>query len=141
MITSFTVAHSVTLCAAGLGMISAPSAWIEPAIALSVAWVGLENLVAPAGPRRVATTFAVGLLHGFGFAGMLAELGLPAEARWVGLGAFNLGVEVGQLALAAVALPALLWLRRQPTWDLRFTRLASAALVAVGLLWFGERVW
>jgi len=110
-ITAFTLAHSITLALSALGVFALPAAAVEPLIALSVMWVILAHL--RSGPGRAHAwipAFAFGLLHGFGFAGVLGEIGLPQEARLSGLLGFNLGVEAGQLAFvlpaAALALAA-----------------------------------
>ncbi len=140
VVTGFTVAHSLTLSAAALGWIAVPGWIVEPAIAASIAYVGLENLWRPAPRRRLAVTFGLGLVHGFGFAGMLAELGLPRDALALALVCFNGGVELGQAAVAALALPALLWLRRFPSWEARAVPAASIGVAAMGAYWFVERV-
>lgn len=141
VVTGFTLAHSLTLSLAALGVFSLPGSFVEPAIALSVAWVGLENRWNPPPGRRLALTFALGLIHGFGFAGLLAELGLPVEHRALALVSFNVGVELGQLALVALALPVLLALRRREGWVERGVPAISLGLVAIGLFWFAERVF
>lgn len=110
-ITAFTLAHSITLAISALGVFALPPGLVEPAIALSVMWVILAHLRAGAARARAwIPAFAFGLLHGFGFAGVLGEIGLPQEARLGGLLGFNLGVEAGQLAfvlpVAALALAA-----------------------------------
>lgn len=140
VVTGFTVAHSITLSLAALGLVSLPSRVVEPAIAASIAWVGVENFFSPGTRRRVATTFLLGLVHGFGFAGLLAELGLPRDALVVALAAFNGGVELGQAAVVAVVLPALLWLRRYPWWSTRAVPAASALVAAFGVGWLVERL-
>lgn len=146
LITGFTVGHSATLIAAALGLVSLPGSLIEPAIALSVAYVGIENIViarrtdqATKGPdRRWLLAFAFGLLHGFGFSGVLSELGLPAEGLLASLLSFNLGVELGQIAVVAVAFPLVLLLRR--VWGLKAMIPLSGLVAVVGILWFFERV-
>ncbi|MBL9202016.1 MAG: HupE/UreJ family protein, partial [Opitutaceae bacterium] len=111
IITSFTVAHSLTLALAALEVLSLPARLVEPVIAASIVYVGVENLLRRgAEPRgRWALTFAFGLVHGFGFAGVLRELGLGAGGQGIALPllTFNLGVEAGQIAIAAVVLPLL----------------------------------
>ncbi len=140
IVTGFTVAHSITLSAAALGLVSLPSALVEPAIAASIAYVGVENFWRPAPKRRVAVTFLLGLIHGFGFAGMLAELGLPTDALALALVCFNGGVELGQAAVVAVTLPLLLWMRRWSWWEARAVPLASVGVTLAGVYWFVERV-
>lgn len=142
IVTSFTVAHSITLIYAALRPGTFVVDWVEPAIALSVAFVGFENLW-PRVPRcRWMLTFAFGLVHGFGFASVLQEIGLPRSGLVRSLLAFNLGVELGQVAVVSAALPILLWLAtRDP---LRFERWilrgCSLGLGAAGLTWFALRV-
>lgn len=141
IVTGFTVAHSITLSAAALGLVSLPASLVEPAIAASIAYVGVENFWKPPPKRRVAVTFLLGLIHGFGFAGMLAELGLPRDALALALVAFNGGVEVGQAVIAAVTLPLLLWMRRFGWWEARAVPAASVAVTLAGLYWLVERVF
>ena len=139
IITGFTVAHSITLSLAALGWVHIPPAIVEPAIALSIAFVGIENLWRPPAKRRVVVTFLLGLIHGFGFAGLLIELGLPGDALALALVSFNGGVELGQAAVVAVAMPILLALRRLPGWE-RAVPVISVMVALVGLGWFVERV-
>ncbi|MDP2317008.1 MAG: HupE/UreJ family protein [Pseudomonadota bacterium] len=140
IVTGFTVAHSITLSAAALGLVSLPSGVVEPAIAASIAYVGIENFWKPAPKRRVAVTFLLGLVHGFGFAGILAELGLPRDALTIALVCFNGGVELGQAAVVALALPLLLWMRRWSWWEARAVPAASVFVTLAGLYWLVERV-
>lgn len=140
VVTGFTVAHSITLSVAALGWFTLPPNLVEPAIAASIAYVGIENFWKPAGTRRVAITFMLGLIHGFGFAGLLAELGLPQRALAVALVAFNGGVEVGQAVIVAVLLPILLWLRRFPAWEARGVPVLSAGVALAGVFWLVQRV-
>lgn len=145
IVTAFTVAHSLTLAAATLGWVTLSGAFVEPAIAASIVYVGVENLARKgAEPHgRCLLTFAFGLVHGFGFAGMLAELGVGADGRGVAvpLLAFNLGVELGQLAIAAVVLPLLALARRSPAVERWLTPVASAGIALAGAWWLVERVW
>ncbi len=140
IVTGFTVAHSITLSAAALGLVTLPPAFVEPAIAASIAYVGIENFWRPAPKRRVAVTFLLGLVHGFGFAGMLAELGLPRDALTVALLCFNGGVELGQGAVVLVTLPLLLWMRRWPWWEARAVPVASVGVTLAGMYWLVERL-
>lgn len=153
IVTSFTVAHSVTLALAALGLFAPPPRLIEPLIAASIVFVALENLWAlraRAGDRpelaaralghRWMVTFAFGLVHGFGFAGALRELHLPRAELAASLVSFNLGVEVGQVAIVAVALPLLALLRRKPWFATAGLRALSAAVGAAGLFWLVQRV-
>jgi hydrogenase/urease accessory protein HupE len=134
IVTSFTVAHSITLVGAGLGAFSLPSAIVEPAIALTILYVGLENFFIKKPSRRWVLTFALGLIHGFGFAGLLAEIGLPKTGTVPALLSFNVGVEVGQLAMVAVVVPALTALRADTvSTRARVAILTGAALAAAAL--------
>ena len=113
--------------------------FIEPAIALSIAYVGIENFLVQDAARRWRITFPFGLLHGFGFAGALREIDLPKSRIPSALVAFNLGVEAGQLAALVVALPLVLWVTKRHT-NVRITRGLSACVALAGLVWFVARV-
>ncbi len=110
-VTAFTLAHTLTLALSSYGVVSLPSRLVEPLIALSIVYVGVENAVSPRlRPSRLVLVFAFGLLHGLGFAGVLAEMGLPDRHHLLALLAFNVGVELGQLAVIALVAGALaLW--------------------------------
>jgi hydrogenase/urease accessory protein HupE len=138
-VSVFTLAHSVTLALAALAVVAPPSALVEAAIALSVCYVGLENLSARAQRPRYRLVFAFGLIHGFGFAGALRELGLAPARTPLALFGFNLGVELGQLALLACVFPLLLGLRRGAWFTRRAVPVLSAAIALAGALWFVER--
>ncbi|MSP56575.1 MAG: HupE/UreJ family protein [Myxococcales bacterium] len=139
IITGFTVAHSITLSMAALGLVHIPTAIVEPAIALSIAFVGIENYWRPPPRRRVVVTFLLGLIHGFGFAGLLIELGLPGDALALALLSFNGGVELGQAVVVAVAMPILLGLRRFVWWE-HAVPVISGLVALMGLGWFVERI-
>jgi hydrogenase/urease accessory protein HupE len=139
-ITAFTVAHSITIALAVLGVWTPSPSFVEPAIALSVAYVGCENFFVKSADRRWLITFPFGLVHGFGFAGALGGLQVPREQLIPALVSFNLGVEAGQLAVLSVVLPLLLWARRRE-WFLTYgVRALSAAVVLLGAGWFTLRV-
>jgi hydrogenase/urease accessory protein HupE len=141
IVTAFTLAHSVTLSIAALGIVTIPDRIIEPLIAATIVWVALENLFA-AEPdrRRWIWSFGFGLVHGFGFASVLGELGLKGATLVRGLVGFNVGVEIGQLIFVAVFLPALMWLSRGR--GARLTpRIASLAVAAIGTYWLVERIF
>jgi HupE / UreJ protein len=152
IVTSFTIAHSVTLALAALGILNPPSRAVEALIAASIVAVAAENLWvlrgARGGAERVASalrhrwriTFAFGLVHGFGFASALRELKLPREALVAGLVSFNLGVEVGQVAIVALAFPVLSWLRRLRSFQPWGPRLLSGAIAVFGLVLLVLRV-
>jgi hypothetical protein len=140
VVTGFTIAHSITLSLAALGLVHVSPAIVEPAIAATIAFVGVENFFHPPARRRIVVTFLLGLVHGFGFAGMLEELGLPRGALATALVSFNGGVELGQAAVVAVALPILMRLRRVPGWERRVVPALSVFVAAAGVFWFVERV-
>lgn len=141
IITAFSVAHTLTLALAALGVLALPARLVESAIAVSIVYVATENLWRGGeAPQRWRITFAFGLVHGFGFASVLRALGLPAEGLVRSLLAFNLGVEAGQLAIAAVCWPILLWLSRRP-WAGRVRRAVSAVLLAFGTAWLIDRLF
>ena len=139
VITAFTAAHSVTLALAALDVVTPPERLVEAGIALSIAIVAADNLVArPVVARRWLVSGAFGLIHGFGFSSVLRELGLPAQGLVLSLLGFNLGVELGQALVVAAALPAL-WLLRGSRWESRLSRGASAAVLLVGAVLFVDR--
>jgi hydrogenase/urease accessory protein HupE len=141
-VTCFTVAHTISLGLAASGLVSLPASIVEPAIALSIVYVAVENILRREVRRsRLALVFAFGLLHGLGFAGVLAELGLPRTQFFTALFSFNLGVEAGQLTIivAALLLAGLPFGRRE-WYRRRVVVPASAAIAAVGLFWSIQRV-
>lgn len=141
IVTAFTLAHSLTLALAVLGLVAVPGRIVEPVIAASIVWVALENLVVPRAPsRRWLVSFAFGLVHGFGFASALGDLALPPWRLAMALGGFNVGVEAGQALVIALAMPALLWMRAR-SWEPRVARAISAALALVGAVWLVERLF
>jgi hypothetical protein len=142
-VTAFTLAHSATLSLAILGLVSLPSDAVEPLIALSIVYVAIENLVTTRlSPWRLAIVFGFGLLHGLGFAGVLGEIGLPRGELVTGLVAFNVGVELGQIAVLALAFGVLRASRAEPP---RFRRIvampASAGIALVGGYWTVARLF
>jgi hydrogenase/urease accessory protein HupE len=141
-VTAFTVAHSITLGLSLYGLVSAPASIVEPMIALSVAYVGVENLMTSRlHPWRVAIVFAFGLLHGMGFAEALAGLHLSPTTFLTTLVSFNLGVEAGQLAVIAAAAVVLgIVTRLRETASVPTIRFASAAIGVVGTIWTIQRL-
>ena len=139
-ITAFTVAHSITLGLAVLRVVSLSPAIVEPAIALSIAYVGIENLFVRDASKRWRITFPFGLVHGFGFAGALMELDLPRAQLPVALFAFNLGVELGQLGVLAVVLPLVLLARKRAWFRNWGVKALSLAIAVAGVVWFVQRV-
>lgn len=143
IVTAFTVAHSVTLAAAALGYVVIPAGVVEPAIAASIVYVAAENFASRDIDRRWRITFFLGLVHGFGFAGALGEMGLPPSATATALASFNIGVELGQIAIVGIAVPLLLGIDWIATGSERSRALvypASSAILALGLWWFVERL-
>ena len=140
--SSFTLAHSITLSLAALGVVGLSPAVVEPAIALTLLAVAVHNLATRGErPHRALLVFLFGLLHGFGFAGALSESGLPHEHAHCALGAFNVGVELGQLAVIAVAWPLLRVLAaRRVDWYRVLVPTASAGVVVISIIWFVQRV-
>jgi HupE / UreJ protein len=139
IVTAFTVAHSVTLSLSALDVVVLPARVVEAVIALSIAAVAAENLFArPTVTRRWMVSFCFGLVHGFGFSSALRELGLPTQGLLLSLFGFNAGVELGQALVVAVALPALVLLRRT-SWEKRMIWGASMAILVIGLALFVER--
>ncbi len=139
VVTAFTVAHSLTLALAALGVVALPSRLVEPLIAASVALAALDNLRPFLRAPRWAVAFGFGLVHGLGFASVLAGLGLPPHARALALIGFNAGVELGQLALVAGFLPAALVLRRSALYPRVVLAGGSLAIAGVACVWLVER--
>ena len=144
IITSFTIAHSITLAVATLHVVQIPGRIVEPLIAASIVFVGVENLLRGDIPKaRRMVAFGFGLIHGFGFASALREAGIGAGTGGIVLPlfSFNLGVELGQIMVAALVLPIIWKLRENPMFIARWAPACSAAVVAVGSFWFVQRVW
>lgn len=139
IVTAFTLAHSVTLSLAALGYVALPSRWVETAIAASVVCAALNNLLPVLHGRRALLAFGFGLVHGLGFAAVLADLGLPDALRVWGLLGFNLGVEAGQLAIVAGFLPLAFALRRFPVYEAAVLKLGSVGIMVVAVAWLVER--
>lgn len=141
IVTAFTVAHSITLSLATLGLISLPSRLVESTIAVSVVIAALNNVFPLFSERRWVMAFVFGLIHGFGFATVLSDLGLPQDALILALVGFNLGVEVGQIAIVAAFLPIAFVLRH--TWFYRRIILLAGSIVIALLatIWLIERAF
>ena len=151
-VTAFTVAHSITLTLAALGKVHPSSSVVEPLIALSIVVIAAENLRAAKPPvvagddtprrdYRPLLAFGFGLIHGFGFAGALAEVGLPARQLAAALASFNLGVEIGQAGIVLMIYPVVAALaKNQPTRHRILVRVGSCAIGAAGLFWFVTRL-
>lgn len=142
-VTAFTLAHSVTLGLATFDIVTLPRGLVEPIIAASIIWIAVENIwkagaaPTPAQARnRLAIVAGFGLLHGMGFAAMLAEIGLPEGARLASLAAFNVGVEIGQLAVIAIAFATVgYWFRNKPWYTAAIARPASVLIGLGGVYW------
>ena len=141
IVTSFTVAHSITLTLAALHVVSLPTRLVESAIAASVVVAALNNLRPVVQGRRWAVAFGFGLIHGFGFASVLAELGLPNDALLIALVGFNLGVEVGQLAIVALFLPLAYSLRRSKLYRRTVMLGGSVVIALIAAVWLVERAF
>jgi hypothetical protein len=140
LVTAFSAAHSITLSLAALGLVRPSSFWVEAAIAGSVLVAALNNLHPLVTRRLWAVGFGFGLVHGLGFAGALAETGLPADARLSALFGFNVGVEIGQLGVVALALPTLFVLRTRQGYADYVLRLLSLGIAALAGWWLFQRV-
>lgn len=141
-VSAFTLAHTITLALATLGLVSVPPSIVEPLIALSISYVAIENIFKHRLSRgRIALIFGFGLLHGLGFAGVLGEIGLNPDAFISSLIAFNIGVELGQIAVIALMFALLgFWLGKSQYWE-RWVRIPISLVIAlIGIYWFFERV-
>jgi len=147
IVTAFTIAHSITLSLAAMNIVVLPSAVVEPAIAASIVFVAMENFFSRDIDRRWRVTFAFGLIHGFGFAGALQEVGLPVHAVATALAAFNVGVEIGQVAIVSIVVPALIALDRlfatdgaKPARAVPVVYVLSALITVLGSYWLFTRM-
>jgi HupE / UreJ protein len=144
VVTAFTLAHSITLSLAALGVVSLPSRLVESAIAASVVVAALSNLFSAFESnrsKRWMMAFAFGLLHGFGFASVLADLGLPKNALVLALVGFNVGVELGQLAIVAVFLPLAFWLRSTAFYRVGVLKGGSLIVALLASWWLVQRLF
>jgi HupE / UreJ protein len=141
VVTAFTLAHSITLSLAALGLISLPSRLVESAIAASVIVAALSNLRGAVEGRRWIMAFIFGLIHGFGFASVLADLGLPQGALVLALVGFNVGVELGQLAIVLVFLPVAFWLRSTRFYQVGVLRVGSIIVALLAAWWLVQRLF
>ncbi len=140
IVTFFTIAHSVTLSLAALDVIRLPSRFVESIIAGSIAVAALHNLVPGIRVKEASIAFAFGLFHGFGFATVLGDIGLGQEFLVLSLLGFNVGVEIGQIAIIALVFPVLFVLRSRAIYG-PLMKSASVGLIAIAMLWFAERVF
>jgi len=142
IVSAFTIGHSITLSLAALGLVTPPARLVEPAIALSIVYVGADNLLAGGG-RDVRPWIALffGLVHGFGFASVLREIGLPPRALGISLFAFNVGVEIGQAIIVVIVAATLGFVRtRNPRLAYRIGYAGSIVVILAGAYWFIQRV-
>ena len=140
IVTAFTVAHSLTLILAALEILQLPPGLIESGIALSIAYVAAENFFIAESNHRWLLTFIFGLVHGFGFANVLRDLGLPTTGLVPSLLAFNVGVEIGQLCIVAMLFPLTLWMAKQK-FQRQVVFAFSSVILLFGLGWFVERIF
>ena len=138
IVTAFTVAHSMTLILAALQVVLLPTRLVESVIALSIVYIAIENFWVKDTDQRWLITFVFGLMHGFGFANVLTEMGLPTKGLVASLLSFNVGVEIGQLTIVAVAFPVILWVTKT-RWQRQVVYGLSSLILIFGLVWFFER--
>ena len=146
VVTAFTLAHSITLTLAALGYISLPSRLVESVIAASIIVAAISNLIrgnidSKGWSKPWIMAFAFGLIHGFGFASVLADLGLPPNALVTALIGFNIGVELGQLAIVAIFLPLAFWLRATKFYQVGVFKWGSVLIALMALYWFVQRAF
>jgi hypothetical protein len=139
IVTAFTLAHSVTLVLAAMQVVTPPDRFVEAAIAFSIAYVAIENLLWDGRRPRWPTAFGFGLIHGFGFAAMLDVLDLPVGQWLTSVVAFNVGVEIGQLAVVAVAVPVVAVIARH-SWHRRLVQCTSVLVCGLAAVWIVERL-
>ena len=141
VVTAFTLAHSITLSLAALGVVSLPSRWVESAIAASIIVAAVQNIRGVVDSKRWGMAFGFGLIHGFGFASVLADLGLPQNALITALVGFNVGIEGGQLAIVAVFMPLAFWLRSTRFYQVGIFKWGSVLIALLALYWFVQRAF
>jgi len=141
IVTAFTLAHSLTLSLAAFDIVRLPSRLTESAIAASIIAAALNNVFPVITESRARIAFAFGLLHGFGFASVLADMGLPHGARLLSLLAFNLGIETGQLAVVLLVMPAVYCFRKQLLYRRTVLPWGSAAIATLALVWLVQRAF
>lgn len=141
-VTAFTLAHSITLALSIYGLINIPASIVEPLIALSIAYIGIENILTKElKPWRMLIVFLFGLLHGMGFAGVLAELGLPESEFITALISFNIGVELGQLSVILLAFITVFWLIKQKDLYRKIIIIPASLMIAMmGIFWTWQRL-
>ena len=141
VITAFTLAHSMTLALGALDLVVVSPALVEPAVALTILWVALENVFREEPEARARITFAFGLIHGFAFSGVLRDAGMTGGDLFTPLLGFNLGVEAGQLVLVLPLFPGVLWLQKEPERAKRARVAVGIGVAVMAVYWFIERVF
>ena len=140
VVTSFTLAHSITLALATLGIVTLPPRLIESLIALSIAYIAIENFMGRTLVHRWKITFLFGLVHGFGFSNILREMELTRRLMAVSLFSFNIGVEIGQLLFVCIVFPLIYYVGAS-RWKEQFLAATSLAIMALGFYWFVQRAF
>jgi hypothetical protein len=139
--TVFTLGHATTLCLSAYGIFRLPGWFVEPAIALSITWIALENVARPKlGIGRLAVVFCFGLIHGLGFASSLSDVPFPRKEFFAALLGFNVGVDLGQLFVISLAFLAVGWFRDKPWFRARIAVPCSLVIAAIGLVWAVQRI-
>ncbi len=139
IVTAFTIAHSITLCLAVFGLVSLPTRWVESVIAVSVLLAALHNLYPVISNRLWVMTFVFGLIHGLGFASVLIDLGLPGQSLALALAGFNLGVEIGQIAIVGLFVPLAFLIRRTGFYQRYVLHFGSVLIALIACIWLVER--
>lgn len=140
IVTSFTVAHSITLTLATLGIVQLPLALVEAAIALTIVYIGIENIARTQFKGRWQITFGLGLIHGVGFSSVLRAIGIPRQFLLPDLIGFNVGVEIGQMTIVAVLMPLLLLASKWPKLNSAVIYVGSIIVSIFGVVWFLQRI-
>jgi hydrogenase/urease accessory protein HupE len=142
LVTAFTIAHSITLALATFEIILLPSRFVESAIALSIVYIALINIFNKDSKHQPWLAFGFGLIHGFGFAGILSEMKLDPTQMATSLFSFNIGIEIGQLLIVSIAFPIILWIKKITIKPIKWViPSTSVAILAFGLVWFIQRAF
>jgi hydrogenase/urease accessory protein HupE len=142
LVTAFTIAHSITLALATFDIVQLPSRFVESAIALSIIYVALINIFNQDSKHQPWLAFGFGLIHGFGFAGILSEMRLDTNHMATSLLSFNIGIEIGQLCIVSLAFPIILWIKKLTLKPIKWVIPGtSVAILAFGLVWFIQRAF
>ncbi|TDK54168.1 HupE/UreJ family protein [Bacillus salipaludis] len=142
LVTAFTIAHSITLALATFDIVHLPTRFVESAIALSIIYVALMNIFNQDSKHQPWLAFAFGLIHGFGFAGILSEMRLDTNHMVTSLVSFNIGIEIGQLLIVSIAFPLILWIKKLTLKPIKWVIPGtSVAILAFGMVWFIQRAF